>query len=160
MKANKALATYLNNHLAASVGALELLTSLKAAQENSDLAQFAADLHDEIEAEQQEVANLMERLDVTQNKPNQAVGWLAEKFTQIKLHFDDADDGTMHLLESLELIMVGIEGKRGLWSAMAAAAIPGLPISEYERYARQSEDQQRRVETMRLAAAKSLFGVE
>jgi hypothetical protein len=147
----------LNNHLAASVTILDLLSSLEAAQPNTDAAHFAAELRGEIEVEQQELENLMERLQITKNRPRQAVGWLAEKFSQVKLRLDDSNDGALHLLESLELVLIGIEGKRGLWSALAAAAIPGLQVNDYERLAKRSEEQQQRVETIRLAAAKTVF---
>ena len=73
---NKELATYLNNHLAASVTALELLSSLETAQANTDIARFAAELHAEIEAEQQGLETLMERLQITKSRPRQAAGWL------------------------------------------------------------------------------------
>jgi hypothetical protein len=159
MKANKQLATYLNNHLTASVGALELLDSLAEAQEFGDIARSAAELRAEIALEQQEVEMLMERLQVTKNQPRQVIGWLGEKITQIKLRMDDDDSGTLHLLESLELIFIGIGGKGALWRALAAAAIPGLPIADYERYAQQSEAQQARVEAMRIIAAKAAFKV-
>jgi hypothetical protein len=157
MMANKQLATYLNNHLAASVTAIELLSSLETTQTDPDLARFASDLRAEIKAEQQELENLMERLQIAQSKPRQAFGWLAERFTQIKLRLDDSNDGALHLLESLELLLLGIEGKRGLWRALAHAAVPGLPLISYERFATRSEEQQRRVETMRLAVVKTAF---
>ena len=157
MIVNKQLATYLNNHLAASVTALELLSSLETAQANTEIERFASELRAEIEAEQQELENLMERLQITKNKPRQAAGWLAEKFTQIKLQLDDSSDGALHLLESLELLLISIEGKRGLWSALAAASVPGLQVSDYEQLAKRSEEQQQRVETLRLAGAKRAF---
>jgi hypothetical protein len=65
----------------------------------------------------------------------------------------------LHLLESLELLLLGIEGKRRLWRALAHAEVPGLPVTDYERFASRSEDQQQRVEAMRLAAAKKAFAV-
>ena len=157
MMANKDLATYLNNHLAASITALELLSSLETGWDGTDVAHFASELRAEIEAEQQELIALMARLQITQNKPRQAVGWLDEKFTQIKLRLDGANDGPLHLLESFELLLIAIEGKRGLWRAMSFAAVPGLPLSDYERFAQRSVEQQQRVEEFRLAAAKEAF---
>lgn len=155
--ANELLATYLNNHLTASVTALELLASLAATKENSDIARFASELRAEIEAEQQQLEALMEHLQITKSKPRQAVGRLAEMFTQIKLQLDDSKDGPLHLLESLELLLIAIEGKGGLWRALAYAAVPGLQVTDYERLARRSEEQQQRLETFRLAAAKAAF---
>jgi hypothetical protein len=155
--ANKQLATYLNNHLTASEGALELLSSLEEAQDNLDVKQLASELRAEIKAEQQALKNLMDQLQITKNKPRQAIGWLGEKFTQVKLQMDDSKDGALYLLELLELMIIAIEGKHGLWRVLAATGIPGLPAADYERYAQQSREQQQRVETFRLAAAKQAF---
>jgi hypothetical protein len=157
MMANQHLAAYLNNHMAGSVTALDLLAGLEASEDNPQITRLAGELRREIEAEQQALRDLMERQQITKNAPRQAAGWLAEKFAEIKLRMDDSKDGDLYLLESLELLLVGIEGKGGLWRAMAANAIPGLPLNVYERFAQQSQDQQRRVEAMRLAAAKAAF---
>src|SRR5688572_3270088 len=121
MMANKQLAIYLNDHLAGSVTALEMLSSLETAQAHTNMARFTSELRAEIEADQQELEALMERLQIPKSRPRKAAGWLAEKFTQIKLRLDDSDDGALHLLESLELLAIGIEGKRKLWCALAAA---------------------------------------
>ena len=47
----------------------------------------------------------------------------------VKLRLDDPSGGALHRLEALEAVSVGIEGKRLLWRALAAAAegTPGLP---------------------------------
>ncbi len=155
--ANKRLATYLNNHLAASVTVLDLLASLEDDQGDTDIAHFAAALRAEIEEEQRLLKTIMDQLEITHNRPRQAIGRLAEKLAQVKLSWDDAQEGSLHLLESLEVVLTGLEGKRGLWSALAAAAIPGLPAAEYERLVKRSQDQQQRVEAVRLAAAKQAF---
>src|SRR5215207_459665 len=101
--ANQHLANYLNNHLAGSVTALDLLASLETANTSTDIARFVTELRAEIETEQQALENLMEQLQITKSKPRRVAGWLAEKFTQIKLRMDDSDDGALYLLESFEL---------------------------------------------------------
>ncbi len=153
----KQLATYLNDHLAGSVTALELLSSLETDQGDTELAHFASDLRAEIEADQQELEDLMERLQIPKSGPRQVAGWLAEKAAQVKLRLDDSSDGALHLLESLEILVLGIEGKYRLWCALAAAAVPGLQLTDYERLTKRAEAQQQRVETIRLAAAKVAF---
>jgi hypothetical protein len=54
---------------------------------------------------------------------------------------------------------VGIEGKRLLWLALAAAAAdtPGLVGTDYGRLERRAEEQRRGVETLRLEAARVAF---
>src|SRR5438132_8346596 len=83
LMANKHLATYLNDHLAGSVTALELLTALQAAQANPDVARFLAELQSEVAADQRALEALMERLQIAKRRPRQAAAWLAEKLTQL-----------------------------------------------------------------------------
>ncbi len=70
--ANKHLATYLNDHLAGSVAAVELLTSLEASQANMGIGRFLAELRTEVEADQQKLESLMERLQIQVSRPRQA----------------------------------------------------------------------------------------
>jgi len=150
------IATYLNDHLAGSVGALELLEHLEAAHTGTDLGRFATELRTDVAADRQELEELMERLDVTVSRTRQASAWLGEKFTELKLRLDDPSDGALRLLESLEVLSLGIEGKRGLWRALAAAAedTPALRLAEYGRLEQRAEDQRGRVEAVRLEAAR------
>lgn len=80
--ANKHLATYLNNHLSASVTILSLLNSLAEEYPEAELARFFGELHTEIEVEQQALEDLMARLDIAEDKPRQAAGWIAHRLSQ------------------------------------------------------------------------------
>ena len=55
---------------------------------------------------------------------------------------------------------MGIEGKRLLWRALAAAAegTPGLRGTDYGRLEQRAEDQRQRVEAFRLEAAREALG--
>jgi hypothetical protein len=100
----------------------------------------------------------MERLQIDQSSPRQAVAWIGEKATQLKLRLDDPGDGALRLLQTLEAVAIGIKGKRGLWRALAVAAVPGLKGDDYERLVQRSEEQYRRVEAVRLEAAQTALG--
>jgi hypothetical protein len=54
-----------------------------------------------------------------------------------------------------EAVALGIEGKRALWRALAAAAevSPAFQVADYERLTQRAEEQRQRVETVRLEAA-------
>jgi hypothetical protein len=149
----KHLATYLNNHLSASVTILSLLASLEEEYPKADLAQFFGELRTDIEAEQQELEALMARLDIGQDKPRQAAGWIAQRLSQLKLRWDDAQEGPLYLVEVLELLLTGIEGKQALWRGLDAAALPG----DFGPFVARSEAQQRRVDALRLEAVKAAF---
>jgi hypothetical protein len=153
------LAVYLNDHLAGSVAIIDLLAHVGAAHGGTDIGRFAVELRGDIVADQGELQSLMARLQIGQSVPRKAAGWIAERVTQLKLWLDDPGGGPLRLLEALDAVAVGIEGKRALWRglAAAAAAAPRLRELDYERLAVRAEDQQRRVEAVRLDAARAAF---
>lgn len=154
------VATYLNDHLAGSVTALTLLTHLESAHAGTPWQRFFADLHADIAADRQELEALLARLQIAVSRPRQAMAWLAEKFAEVKLRLDDAVAGPLHLLEAVEALAVGIEGKRALWRALATAAecAPELRGIDYERLAQRADEQRQRVEVVRLEAARAALG--
>ena len=152
-----ALAAYLNDHLAGSTAALELLQEVEKAHAGSAAGRFVARLRQEISADRKELEALMARLQVTASAPRRAATWLAEKLAGLKLRLDDQSGGTFRLLETLDALSIGIEGKRLLWRALATAA-EGAPELQGPNYAYlvQCADQQRRqLETLRLEAART-----
>ena len=157
--ANEFLATYLNDHLAGSLAAVELLEHLEAAYAETTLASFFAELRREISADRKELQRLMNRLQIEESLPRKVSAWLAGKVTELKLRLDDSSRGPLRLLESLEVLGLGIYGKLALWRALGAAVdlSPALRDFDCERLAQRAEEQRRRVEVVRLEAAKAAF---
>lgn len=156
----KHLTTYLNDHLAGSVVALELMEHLEAAHRDSAVADFLVTLRAEVAADRQELEALLERLHTSESRPRQILAWLGEKAAQLKLQFDDAAGGDLRLFEGLEVLSLGIEGKRSLWLALATVAeeFPALQGVDYQRLIQRAEMQRRQVEHERLRAARAAFG--
>jgi hypothetical protein len=102
----------------------------------------------------------MARLHVEESRPRKATAWLAEKVTRLKLRLDDPTDGAFHLFEGLEMLGIGIEGKRGLWRALAATSeiAPELQGVDYARLEQRAKEQHDRIETVRLEVAKAALG--
>jgi len=153
------LATYLNDHLAGAVAAIELLTHIEAAHAGTAMGHGFGALRADVEADRQELEALMGRLHIPVSRSRAAMAFLVEKATQLKLRLDDAAEGALRLLEVSEAVALGIEGKRALWGALAAAAeaAPALQVADYARLAQRAEDQRQRVETVRLGAARAAF---
>jgi hypothetical protein len=154
------LATYLNDHLAGAVMALELLDQLVTAHSRSELGDFFHQLHSDIAADRDELRGLMERLEISESGTRKASAWLAEKITQLKLKFDDPKGGSFRLFESLEALSLGIEGKRSLWITLmtVSAKSTSLEILDYERLRDRAQEQRDRVDKLRLEiAGKALF---
>jgi hypothetical protein len=110
-----------------------------------------------VEADRKELESLMSALEISESRTRKASAWIAEKFTELKLRFDDpAADGDLRLLESIEAVALGIDGKRALWRSLAAAAAgaPKLQMLDYERLEHRAEEQRSRIEAVRLDAAR------
>jgi hypothetical protein len=154
--AHEHIATYLNDHLAGSVVAIELLEHLESTHSESELGAFFKQLRADIAADRDVLDHLMKRLEIGESRIRKASAWLAEKMTELKLRFDDPKDGPLRLFESLEALSLGIEGKRSLWIALKAAAekSPSLRILDYERLMQRAQEQRNRVETQRIDTAK------
>jgi Skp family chaperone for outer membrane proteins len=156
------IATYLNDHLAGSVVALELLEHLEGAHANTDLEQWFAQLSADIAKDRGELEALMARLEITESRTRKASAWLTEKMTELKLRIDDPAGGSLRLFESLEGLSLGIEGKRLLWIALATASenSPALKILDYQRLMQRAQEQRDRVEELRVTTARKALAPE
>ena len=154
------LVTYLNDHLAGSVAALELVDRLTRLCRGTEREKIFRRLRDEIEEDQEVLRQLLQAIGGKESKVRKAAAWLTEKIGEAKLELDATGGGELRLLEALEALGLGIQGKLGLWRALEAAS-PGNPelgrldLSRLERRAR---DQFERVETLRLQVARSAIG--
>jgi hypothetical protein len=157
--ANQQIATYLNDHLAGSVVGLELLEHLKTTHAGTPLEAFFGELYDDVAQDRQELETIMSRLQIAQSPVRKAAAWVAEKFSELKLVVEDPAGGAFRLLEAVEALSLGIEGKKILWRALAATAegADWLQIADYDKLVKRAEEQRQRVEEVRVQAAKSAF---
>jgi hypothetical protein len=147
------LTVYLNDHLAGSMVAVELLMALERTY--AEIEPALAALRVDVEHDQMELKALMDRLNIAERGVRKIGGWLAGKTTQLKMRIDDRSGGVLHLFESLEAISLGIEGKLALWRTLKAVAdlSPDLACSDYERLMKRAIEQRSRAEALRLQSA-------
>lgn len=153
------LNSYLNDHLAGSVGALELLDRLIEICTEKPLEGFFKDLRDEIEGDQEILKNLIASLGQEESSVRKAGAWVMEKLSRAKIQPGETGKGEMGLFLALEGLVLGITGKRALWRALAAASatIPRLRTLDYDELEKRAVEQHDRVETKRLEIARGLF---
>jgi hypothetical protein len=153
------LTIYLNDHLAGSVGALELVDHLIETYKGKSLEQFFKDLRSEINADQDTLQDLIEKLGKKESAVRKAGAWVAEKLSRAKIRLSDSEKGQMGLLHALEALVLGITGKRGLWTALAAAAdnVPQLRELDYVRLEKRAAEQCDCIEAKRLEVAREIF---
>jgi hypothetical protein len=148
------LATYLNDHLAASVVALEILQHLET--EASDLIPNLGELRVDIESDRDQLKALMARVGIAESRVRKVTSWIVEQVTEAKFEADDESKGSLRRLERLEALAIGIDGKSALWRALNAAAeiAPELRGVDYEHLIQRAQDQRSRVERFRLQAGR------
>src|SRR5258708_10833066 len=77
------LTVYLNDHLAGSMVAVELLMALE--RTHAEIEPALAALRVDVEQDQTELKTLMDRLNIAESGVRKIAGWLAEKTTQLKM---------------------------------------------------------------------------
>jgi hypothetical protein len=152
------LSTYLNDHLAGSVAALELLDHLIKIYEGKPLEKFFKDLRDEVSADQEVLRKLVQRF-AKESVVRKAGAWIAEKFTRAKIKTPGEKVGEMGLLQAFEVLVLGITGKQLLWRALNAAlgSSPLLRGADLNRLEERAIEQIERVEAKRLEAAREVL---
>jgi hypothetical protein len=143
------------------VAALELVERLRRLSQGTYREQLFLSLGQEIEEDQQIVKLLLRSVGGKESKVRKATAWLTEKIGEAKLELDDSGNGQLRLLEGLETLGLGIQGKLGLWRALSAASSQDAEIGKLDltRLERRARDQFERVEAERLLVARAAFGI-
>jgi hypothetical protein len=153
---NDDLATYLNDHLAGSVGALEILDRLIKEHEDQTIVSFFREMKEEIGADQEELRRMMGALAITESGVRKAGAWVAEKLSRAKLTLEDKGVGFVQALESLVL---GIKGKELLWRVLLEVrdSWPELQPFDFQRLLERAIAQAARMDEKRVQVAGNLF---
>jgi hypothetical protein len=153
----KELDSYLNDHLAGSVSALELIGHWAHVHKGKPLGAFFADLEAEIKADQDKLCDVMHSLGVEESKVRQAGAWVAEKVGRARLKIAGDDPGRLGLVLTLEGLIMGIVGKKHLWCGLAGANLPRLSGYDFEGLQHRAEKQVERIEAERMRAVLETF---
>jgi hypothetical protein len=159
---NENLTTYLKDHQAGSVAALELVDHLIEIFEGKSLEQFFKNLRKEIDADQVRLQELIIKVGAKESAIRKAGAWVAEKFARMKVRVNDSGKDQMGLLDALEALLIGITGKEALWSALEAASknVASLRGVDYARLRQRAREQCDLVDTKRLECAREVFKTE
>jgi hypothetical protein len=155
------LNSYLNDHLAGSVGALELLDRLIDTYKGKPLEGFFRELRHEIDTDQETLKEFIAKLGGQESAVRKAGAWIAEKLSRAKIQLSETHEGEMGLFLALEGLALGIHGKRSLWRALATASetAPRLRGLDYAMLEKRAVEQHDRLEAKRLEVALEVFKV-
>jgi hypothetical protein len=153
----KELASYLNDHLAGSVSALELIAHWVDVQKGKPLGAFFAETEREIKADQDKLRDIMRSLGIEESKVRRASAWVAEKLGRARLIIAGDEPGSLGLVLTLDGLIMGVTGKKLAWRALAATNLPQLDGYDFEKLQRRAEQQIERIEAERMRAVLVAF---
>jgi hypothetical protein len=153
----KELDSYLNDHLAGSISALELIAHWVDVHKGETLGNFFAEIEREIKADQDTLRDVMRTLGVEESKVRQAGAWAAEKVGRARLMIAGDEPGSLGLVLTLEGLIMGVTGKKLMWRALATAKLPRLKGYDFDEPQRRAEQQIERIEAERLRAVSKAF---
>jgi hypothetical protein len=153
----KDLDSYLNDHLAGSISALEVIAYWAEAHKGEPLGSFFVETEREIKADQDALRDVMRTLGVEESKVRQAGAWAAEKVGRARLIIAGNEPGSLGLVLTLEGLIMGITGKKLMWRSLAAAKLPPLNACNFEEPQRRAEQQIERIEAERISAVCQAF---
>ena len=153
----KDLDSYLNDHLAGSISALELIAHWAKVHKGEPLGSFFVETEREIKADQDTLRDVMRTLGVEESKVRQAGAWAAEKVGRARLMIAGDERGSLGLVLTLEGLIMGVTGKKLLWVALAAAKLSRLNIYNFEQLQDRAEQQIERIEAERISAISQAF---
>jgi hypothetical protein len=146
----KYLPIYLNDHLAGAVGAVQLARRAAGQNEGTEYGEVLARIADEIDQDRRTLHDLLKRLGVRGDRVKLLSSVVAEKLGRFKLNGELLSYSPLSRLEEIEILMLGVEGKLGLWRALRA----NLDVEvDFEDLIRRGTAQRRRLEALRLKAA-------
>ena len=153
----KDLDSYLNDHLAGSISALEVIDHWAEAHKGESLGSFFMQIKTEIKADQETLRGIMRILGVEESKMRKAGAWAAEKLGRARLIIAGDEPGSLGLVLTLEGLIMGVTGKKLLWASLAAAKLPPLNTYNFEQLQRRAEQQIERIEAERMSAVRQAF---
>lgn len=144
------LGVYLDDHLAGSVVAIELIERTLRLELPIMTRRTLDDVQREIQEDQALLKRLLTERNFSPSRIKMLGAWLAEKAAQIKFAADS--DSQLRRLQYLEALSLGIRGKMALWTALRG--VPGIDAQvDLSRLRERARDQYERVERERLLAA-------
>jgi hypothetical protein len=150
------LGIYLNDHLAGSAAAVQRCR-YSAGRASGELGEFLEQLAGEIEADRSTLQRVMESVGARISPVKQPIGRLLERLGRLKPNGHLIGQSPLTLLVELELLSLGIEGKRRLWLALEELREPRLADFDFVALSDRADRQREGIEKHRLAAARSAF---
>src|SRR5262245_27970133 len=153
---------YLNDHLAGAAAGIQLAERCRDRDPGSELGLVLQALVIEIEQDRDVLERVIRVLGGSPNRMKRGAALGAERIGSLRMWLPMLGPGSEESarLEEVEVLSLGIEGKRLLWAALAQlsstdARLMGFPFPELKQKAKSQRD---RLERFRLKLAADALG--
>jgi hypothetical protein len=121
--------------------------------------QFFLHLKGSVEEDQALLKRLLEEAGMEQSKTLQVAGSLTAKAGRLKLMWEGFKPGELGMFEALEMLALGIQGKRLLWVMLGEIApqVPSWQSVNFAELELEAIQQRDAVEERRLEAGRNSF---
>jgi hypothetical protein len=101
----------------------------------------------------------MERLGIEKQPVKQAVGWIFEKLSRLRINRQLVGSADLARMMEMETLSLGIEGKLAMWQVLKeiAPADPRLAATDFDVLVDRARQQRRTLEPLRLESAVKAF---
>ncbi|MGH2707187.1 MAG: hypothetical protein ACRDJK_02710 [Actinomycetota bacterium] len=149
------LETYLTDHLAGATGGVELANKISSEYAGTRFGPFLAELARDIEQDKATLEGLMERLGIQRSPMKEAVSWIGEKLSRLKLSETATGHADLKRLLEFETLSLGIEGKLSMWRTLieVSHAHAELAATDLAGLAKRAERQRSTLQDHRLQVA-------
>jgi hypothetical protein len=151
------LAVYLNDHLAGSTTAIELLRRAVGQYEGTDLGAFFAELGAEIDADRETLKAIMAANGVEPDRVKLGAAWVAEKAGRLKFNGALLRRSPLTPFVELETVEVGIHAKLLLWRALRGEPADDATAARLDELIARAERQLDAVERRRLDVGRGVL---
>lgn len=153
---------YLNDHLAGAAAAIQLAERCRAREQDTELGRVLLALLGEIREDRDVLERVIAALGGSPDPVKRMGALAAELLAEVRMSMPLLGAGSAEAarLEEIEVLSLGIEGKRLLWRALARLASSDARLQGFEFAAleRRAEGQRDRLERFRLELATTASG--
>jgi hypothetical protein len=146
------LGIYLNDHLAGSTTAIEMVRRAAEQYDGTQLGAFFAAIGAEIEADRDTLKAVMAANGVEVQRYKLAAAWVAEKGARLKFNGALVRRSPLTPLVELETLAAGIHGKESLWRLLRAGAADEASAARFDELIERARSQREAVERHRAEA--------
>jgi hypothetical protein len=156
------LGIYLNDHFAGATAGTELARRAAASRGGTPAGVVLARLAREVTQDRAELIEMMTALGVTVRQYKAGLAWLSEKAARLKLNGRMAARSPLSLLEEVELMRLGVEGKTAGWRTLRKLAERDqrLDTGQLDHLIERARSQSQTLEELRMSTADGLVQLE